>query len=62
MERQCKHGRIYVCKRIALLQYLLDAGFEPARSIPDPDNLKFKWWVFDNSPELEDTITAYFNK
>jgi hypothetical protein len=62
MERQCKHGEYYTCKRLKLLQWLLDKGFFPEYDMPDPDNLKYKWWKFKNSPELEDTIEEFFSK
>lgn len=62
MERQCKHGEIYICKRLKLLQYLMEKGFMPDHDMPDITNLKYKWWVFNNSPELEDAIDEYFGK
>lgn len=61
-ERKCQHGEFYVCKRIRLLQYLMKSGFTPENSIPDPDNIKYKWWIFINTPELEDCIDKYFGK
>lgn len=30
-------------------------------TIPDPTNPKYNWWLFDNTPELEMDIEAYFN-
>lgn len=62
MTRQCKHGEFYICKRISLLKYLMNLGFTPESDMPDPDNIKYKWWKFRNSPELEDAIYDYFNK
>lgn len=61
-ERNCKHGEYYTCKRIKLLQFLMERGFMPESYMPDPDNLKYKWWRFKNSPELECSIDEYFNK
>lgn len=50
----------YTVKRLRLLEYLLDKGFEVAKTIPDPSNPKYKWWLFVNTPELEAVVTEYF--
>lgn len=55
-----KHGETYCCRRLRLLEYLLNKGFEPYKTIPDSQNWKYKNWLFNNSPELESTITEYF--
>lgn len=57
-----KHGEYYCCKRLRLLQYLLEAGFEPETTIPDPTNYKYKWWRFKNSDALEAAIDDFFAK
>ena len=62
MERQCKHGEIYICKRLKFLQYLMEKGFMPEHDMPDPNRIQYKWWVFKNTPELEDAIDEYFGK
>lgn len=62
MERKCKHGEYYTCKRLRLLQFLMERGFEPETSMPDPNNLKYKWFKFQNSPELEDTLDEWFSQ
>ena len=54
-------GEYYICKRLRLLEYLLDKGYEPIRSIPDPDNWKLKNWIFKNSEQLTNDINDYFN-
>lgn len=56
-----KHARkYYTCKRLRLLQYLMERGFTPEATIPDPTNPKYKWWLFNNSCELETALEEYF--
>lgn len=52
----------YTCKRLRLLEYLLRNGFSPESECPDPTNIKYKWWIFRNTPELETAIEEYFNQ
>lgn len=60
---ELKHkAKIYTCKRLRLLDYLVDRGFKPFKTIPDATNTKFNWWLFENTPELEKAIENYFNK
>ena len=58
---EMKHGAVYCCRRLRLLEHLLDKGFEPYATVPEPENYKYKNWLFNNSPELESVITEYFN-
>lgn len=57
---ELKHGKTYICKRWRLLQYLMNLGFTPTEEMPDPTNFRYKWWRFENTPELEVAIEAYF--
>lgn len=57
-----KHGEVYCCKRLRLLEYLLDKGFKPYATTPDATNWKYKNWLFTNSEELEMALDNYFNK
>lgn len=57
---ELRHGEFYTVKRMRLLEYLLNRGFEPVATVPDPTNYKFKWWQFKNSKELEECIKVYF--
>lgn len=58
----CKHQKpYYTVKRLRLLQYLKERGHMESATIPDPTNPKYNWWLFDNTPELEMDIEAYFN-
>lgn len=57
----CKHKRdYYACKRLRLLQYLKERGFMPYATIPEPTNVKYSWWLFENTPELEACVEQYF--
>ena len=56
-----KHGNYYSCRRLRLLEYLLQKGFEPVQTVPDHTNWRFKNWIFENSAELEAALTEYFN-
>ena len=59
-KRTCKHGKIYTCKRIPMLNYLRRRGFIPYDTVAEPENPRFLNWKFYNSPELEDAIDKYF--
>lgn len=53
---------LYVCKRLRLLSYLVDLGFNEYTIIPDPTSTKgYNWWLFIKTPELEEAIARYFN-
>ncbi len=60
--RTKQHGEYYTCQRLRLLEYLLKRGFEPVRDVPDPNNWRFRHWIFKNSIELEDALNEYFKK
>ena len=63
MQIESKHkSKFYTCKRLRLLEHLLKLGFKPVKTIPDAENIKFKWWLFDNTPALQDALDKYFNK
>lgn len=58
-----KHGKYYTCKRLKLLQYLLEHGYEPIETIPDVNNWKYKNWVFENTgADFEQCVNNYFGK
>ena len=60
---KCLHkSAYYTVKRMRLLEYLMNKGFKPAKTIPDATNPKYNWWLFVNTPELETEIHNYFNK
>lgn len=56
-----KHGNYYTCKRMRLLEYLLRNGYVPVETVPDPQNWKYKHWIFENTgEEFEACIERYF--
>lgn len=57
----CKHGRIYICKRMPMLNYLRRRGFIPYETVAEPENPRYLNWKFINSPELESAISDYFD-
>ena len=60
---ELKHKReFYTCRRLRLLKYLLDKGFEPEAEVPDPQNYRYKLWLFRNSLELEEALDEYFSQ
>lgn len=59
---ELKHNAFYTCKRLRLLNYLRSKGFKPVETIPDANNTNYNWWLFENSPELENAINNYFSK
>jgi hypothetical protein len=59
---ETRHKDIYACKRMRLLEYLKEHGFTPIKAISDPTNDRYNWWLFENTPELEACVSAYFEK
>ena len=55
-----RHGEWYCCKRLRLLQHLVELGYKPEKTIPDPTNPSYNWFLFRNSRELEMEIDNYF--
>ena len=43
-----------------MLQYLLENGFEPIRTVPDVNDWRYKNWVFENSADFEKCVDLYF--
>jgi hypothetical protein len=58
---ECKHAKpYYTVKRMRLLEYLMRHGFTPFTRVADPNNPKYSWWLFENTPELERCVEIYF--
>lgn len=56
-----RHSReTYTVKRLRLLEYLLDRGFEVEATIPEPKNPKYCNWIIKNSDALEVALDEYF--
>lgn len=58
--KNCKHGKVFTCRRLRMLNYLRDRGFIPFKSVPEINNPKYYNWLFYNSPELEQAINEWF--
>lgn len=58
--KELKHGKYYTCKRLKMLEYLLRNGFKPIRTIPDPDDWRYKHWLFENNSDFEKCVEQYF--
>lgn len=52
--------KYYICKRLRLLEYLQNQGFEPVKTIPDATNPKYKWWLFEKNEKFEIKLQEYF--
>ena len=50
----------YTAKRLRVLKYLMDKGFKPCETIPDPTNPFYNWWQFKNTPELQVAVEEFF--
>ena len=50
----------YYCKRLRLLDYLINKGFRALGTMPDFNNPRYKVWKFENTPELEAALAKYF--
>lgn len=56
------HGQFYTCKRYNLYIYLYKKGFAPIETIPSPEDIKYKWWIYKNDINLERAIHEYFSQ
>jgi hypothetical protein len=45
-----------------MLEYLKKNGYAPFATIPDPTNDRYNWWLFENTPEFEACVSAYFEQ
>lgn len=53
--------KCYVCKKIRLLAYLQEHGFNFIKTQPDRNNPDFLVWIFIDSKELRNCIEEYYN-
>ena len=51
----------FVCRRLRMLNYLLDAGFKPYAIEPSYKNPKHKVFLFEETPELNAAVIRYFS-
>ena len=54
--------KLYVCKRIRLLGYLQNKGFQFIKTEVDRTNPKYNVWVFIETPELREAIEEYYSE
>jgi hypothetical protein len=53
--------KLYYCKRLRTLNYLISQGFTDYEVIPDPTSHKgYNWFVFKKTPELMAAVEEYF--
>ena len=52
----------YYCKRLRLLEWLLNRGFTPVKKIPDPTNPKYNWWLFESTADLTAAVNEYIEQ
>lgn len=50
----------FVCRKLRMLNYLLDRGFIPYATEPCITNPKYTVFLFEETPALTATITRYF--
>ena len=61
--RQCKHGAWYAVKRMRLLNFLCNQKkMYPEYRTPDPNNPRYSWYYYKNTPELESAIEEWFSQ
>lgn len=54
--------KFYVCRRLRLYNYLVQAGYRPVEYRVDKFNPDYLVWIFENSAELQNVITKYYNR
>jgi len=53
----------YICKRLRLLEFLKNKGYNPIKTIPDPTDTKYNWWIFDaEQDEFNAALNEYFER
>lgn len=58
-----KSDKIYIVKRIRLLDFLVSKGFKDYKIIPDPTSTKkYNWFIFEDSEEIRAAANEYFEQ
>lgn len=58
-----KSDKVYIVKRIRLLNFLISKGFKDYEIIPDPTSTKkYNWFIFENSEEIRAAANEYFKQ
>ena len=53
--------KTFVCQKLRLCTYLVDAGFTPYRIEPDKRNPKYSVFLFEKTPALDMAVFRYFS-
>lgn len=53
--------KLYVCRRVRLLNHLLNAGFMFLRTEKDKYNPNYNIWLFKDTKELRDSIENFYS-
>ena len=51
----------FICRKLRLCTYLVDAGFTPYRIEPDKRNPKYSVFLFEKTPALDIAVFRYFS-
>lgn len=58
-----KSDKIYIVKRIRLLEFLVGKGFKNYKVIPDPTSTKkYNWFIFEDSEEIRTAANEYYEQ
>jgi uncharacterized protein YdaT len=58
-----KSDKIYIVKRIRLLNFLISKGFKNYEIIPDPTSTKrYNWFIFEDSEEIRAASNEYYEQ
>lgn len=53
--------KFYVCKRIKLLNWLMEKGFMFIEARKDKYNSNYNVWIFIETPELKTAVDEYYS-
>ena len=53
---------MYVCRKIRLLNHLLNSGFMFIRTDKDKYKSNYNIWLFNDTPELRNSREEYYSK
>ena len=51
----------FVCRKLRMLNYLMDSGFKPYSIEPSHSNSKYKVFLFEETQELSAAVIRYFS-
>lgn len=58
-----KSDKIYIVKRIRLLEFLISKGFVDYKIIPDPTSTKkYNWFIFEDNEQIRAAANEYFEQ